>query len=241
MYDLTNFTLSNMTSCGASLRGLGAEARGMEEVARRTVHYLHESFVNPHTGQKSFVLVRFFKTLSYERLEAPLKESIREILGREKPRADMKCLTLLATAGDKPEWNSRAQSLRHKAIPLSSVSMIERLPMISQLIKQFGFDLGMLLEPDREILVDLEQKTYKVFHVPEARSNPHVPDQEDFVVPCGVQSVLGFGGMLPTGNLFATIVFSRVSISRDTANMFKPLALSVKVAILPFVGGEIFL
>jgi len=56
-------------------------------------------------------------------------------------------------------------------------------------------------------------------------------------VPFGIRSVIGFGGMLPSGNLFAVILFTKVPIPRETADLFRPLALSVKLAILPFDSG----
>ena len=50
--------------------------------------------------------------------------------------------TLLATAGDEPEWNSRHTSRGHAAIPLPSARIVERFPMIAQLIRQLGFDVA---------------------------------------------------------------------------------------------------
>ena len=86
----------------------------------------------------------------------------------------------------------------------------------------------------------MSQTTYNVFLIPEAYVSRHVPDQKDFVIPFNVQSVIGFGGILPSGNLFAIIMFSKVKVSRQTADMFRSLALSVKIAILPFDHGVIF-
>lgn len=67
-----------------------------------------------------------------------------------------------------------------------------------------------------------------------------MPAQEGFVLPYGVRSVLGFGGLLPGGDLFVVILFSRVPISREVADLFRPLALSAKLAVLPFTAGPIF-
>jgi len=195
------------------------------------------------------VLVRFFKTINYADLDAGLQQAARDVLARgrprerddrfspELPRPDLKCLTLLATAGQRPEWNNRTRSARHKVIPLSSPGLVARFPMISRLITQCGFDLAVLLMPGRDILMNMEQKTFNVFHVPDAVGSPYVPDQEEFVVPHGILSVVGFGGVLPPADLFAIILFSRLPIGRDTANMFAPLALSVKLALLPFTAG----
>ena len=115
--------------------------------------------------------------------------------------------------------------------------MIERSPMISQLVRQFGLEPATVIGADSSLLVDLEQKSYNVFHVPVARESPYVPAQAEFVVPYGIRSVIGFGGMLPSGNLFAVILFTRVPIPQEIADLFRPLALSVKLAILPFESG----
>ena len=45
--------------------------------------------------------------------------------------------------------------------------------------------------------------------MPEAAGSPYIPAQEDFVQPVGIRSVLGFGGMLPGGDIFVVILFSR--------------------------------
>ncbi|MGE5296319.1 MAG: hypothetical protein ACM3VT_15965, partial [Solirubrobacterales bacterium] len=71
-------------------------------------------------------------------------------------------------------------------------------------------------------------RTFNVFHVPEAVGSPDIPEQAEFVIPHGVRSVLGFGGMLPGRDLFAVILFSQVPIPRSTAELFRPLALCVK-------------
>jgi hypothetical protein len=84
------------------------------------------------------------------------------------------------------------------------------------------------------------QTSFNVFHVPEAVGSPYIPAQEQFVTRFGVKSALGFGGMLPSGNLFAVIMFSKAPISRDTADMFKPLALNIKMVALSFTEEATF-
>jgi hypothetical protein len=239
MYDLTNFTLSDMTACGAALRKLSAGARSMEEVARRLVRYFFEELHDARGGPVC-ALVRFFKTHTYENLDASLRAFARRILAGTAPAPGTKCLTLLASAGEKPEWNARQSSAGHQAIPLTSAEMLQRFPMTSQLIKQFGLEVATLLHPDPDLLVDREQKSYNVFHVADAIGSPFVPEQDEFVLRYGVRSVLGFGGLLPDGNLFVVILFSRAYIPQETAELFKTLALSAKLAVLPFVGSAVF-
>ncbi|MBF2029178.1 MAG: hypothetical protein IGS48_20850 [Oscillatoriales cyanobacterium C42_A2020_001] len=240
MYSLTKFTLSDMTECGAVLRKLGVGATSMEEVANRAVQYLYDHFLDEHTGEPALALARFFKTHPYAKLSEPLHAIAQTLEGHHAISPGTPCLTLLATTGQKPEWRSRQASTGHQVIPLVSEQLVAQSPMISQLIQQFGLDVSTVLSPNPDLLVDLEQKTFNVFHVANAIASPYVPAQDSFVVPYGIRSVLGFGGMLPSGNLIAIILFSKVFISRDTAAMFKTLALNVKMAALPFDRGQVF-
>jgi hypothetical protein len=84
--------------------------------------------------------------------------------------------------------------------------------------------------------MDLEQRSFNVFHVPEAAGSSYIPAQQEFVIPSQIKSVLGFGGILPSGSLFAVIMFSKCPIAKDTTELFKPLALNVKMAVLPHEG-----
>lgn len=152
----------------------------------------------------------------------------------------MKCLTLLATAGVQPEWNDRRRSVGYQAWPLSGLDINGQYPMFAQLIQQFGVDLDTVVQPDPALLVDLDHKTFNVFHVADAVGSPYIPAQANFVIPFGIRSVLGFGGILPTGNLFTVILFAKVHIPRETAEACKTLALNVKMALLPFVEATIF-
>jgi hypothetical protein len=233
MYNLKDFTPSEMTRCGITLRKLGADTQSMEETANRIVRHLYSELGDQQTGEPACALVRFYKTHAYGELPPELCDFARGVLGYIPPPTT-KCLTLLASAGERPEWNARHTSVGHQAIPLTSPEFVARLPMIAQLIKQFGIEVETLLTADAATIVDLYQRTYNVFYVPNAVGSPTIPAQAEFVIPSAIRSVLGFGGMLPSGDLFAIILFSKVSISRDTAEMFKPLALNVKMAVLPF-------
>ncbi len=241
MYDVTQFSLSDMTTCGSALRKIGAGATSMEEVANRMVHYFYKEFGDPQTGQSPFALVRFFKTHPYGDLSEDLKAVANTMLGHQNSVSPaIKCLTLLATTGDCPEWQTRQASVGHQAIPLISEQLVAASPMISQLICQFGLEIGAVLDASPDLIMDLQQRTFNVFLVPEAIANPHVPAQDTFVIPYGIRSVLGFGGMLPSGHLIALILFSKCPISRQTADLFKTLALNVKVAVLPFDQRQVF-
>lgn len=60
------------------------------------------------------------------------------------------------------------------------------------------------------------------------------------MIPFGIQSTLGFGGILTSGELFAVIMFSKTPIPAATAENLKALAPKVKEAVLSFVGAKVF-
>ena len=212
----------------------------MEEVANRIARYIRAELVDGSAEVPCCPLVRFYITRRYEALDEVQQRFAVGALEGASPLPGTRCLTLLATVGQEPAWNSRQHSVGHKAIPLVSRKIVARAPMISSLISQFGLDLGALLDPELVVMAELEQKSYNVFFVPEALGSSSIPAQQEFVVPYRIRSVLGFGGMLPTGDLFALILFSQVPIGSATAELFKTLALNVKLAILPYVDGQVF-
>ncbi len=234
MYDLKTFGLKEMTECGVALRNIGPEAKSMEDAAYKVVRYFYDNLADQETGKPACVLARLFKTHSYGLLGKELQDFADKISTSESKSPDMKCLTLLATAGELPEWNSRGKSNGHKAIPLTSEKFVRAVPMISNLVSQLGLEINHVIKPNPGILLDIAQKKYNVFYVPEALGSAVIPSQENFVIPYGVKSVIGFGGVFPSGNLFATILFTRVFFEQRVADLFKTLALNIKLALLPF-------
>ncbi|HAM52265.1 MAG TPA: hypothetical protein DCP92_16810 [Nitrospiraceae bacterium] len=233
-YDINHFTMREMTECGKALRMIGEGANSMEEVANRIAGYLYDSLIDGQTGMRACVLVRLFKTHSYDGLDAELQEFARNMLGNKAAYPDMKCMVLLATTGDEQGWQSRRTSKGHKAVPLPSKEAINQIPMFLPLIEQFGMQVDMLVKPDPKFLLDLEQRAYNVYYVPEALGNPYISAQKGFIIPYGIRSILGFGGLLPSGDMFAVPMFFKVPVSKEVADLFKPISLNVKIAILPF-------
>ena len=238
MYDFANLTDAELDRCGNTLRDVGSAASSMEDAANRIVKTLYENITDSATGQKANALVRFYKTHPYNELDAGLQDFARGILGANPPSDDMHCLTLLGTIGDQEQWNSRTRSTGHQAIPLASAEMVSGIPMIARLINQFGIDVGAVMRPDPMLIGDLSKKTFNTFYVPEAVGSPYIPFQDDFVIRHGIKSVLGFGGVLSSGELFVVIMFSKVSIPSKTAEIFNRMAIGVKDAVEPFVGKK---
>lgn len=237
MYDLAAFKMTDKIAIAADLRRIASEVTGVADAAERVVRYFRGALVTPETGEPSCALVRLYLTAPFASLDEDRRAFARDLLGLEPP-AETRCLTLMATAGDEPEWNSVATSRGHKAIPLASEEMVRALPMIAQLITQLGVGIGAVLEPDPTILVHVREADYNVFYVPVAPGSPYIPAQAEFVDRYGVASVLGFGGLMPSGDLSAVVLFSKRAIPHETARLFKTFALSLKSVLLAGVLAD---
>ena len=240
-WDLRTFDLREMLGCGLALRKAAQGGRTMEQTARSVARFFHDGLRDraADTGHRQCVLSRVYRTIRYDALEPAQRAFADRLLHQAKPRGDMRCLCLLASSGEREDWNDRRRSHGHQAIPLPSPEMVEQAPMIAGLARQFGLELSALVSPSQE-LADLAGKTYGVFHVERALGSPLIPAQNDFVVPHRVESVVGFGGALRSGDIFAVILFTRVAVSRDTADRFRSLALDVKTAFFEFDEAAVF-
>ena len=231
MYDITLFTPQDMAKCSLVLRQLGRNTASMEASSQKIVNYIYRHFCDSQTGENTCALVRLFKTHPYGELEDSLQQSARRLMKGNSPAADMKCWTLLAAAGTEPQWNSRNTAVENTAIPLVSTKLVAQMPAISEIIRQFGLDIPTFLGIERERFLQLEPAVLNIFYVSEAKGSPFIPEQNSLIIPYQVKSVLGFGGLMPSGSLFAVVMFLKVKIPQSTAEMFKDLALSVKTAL----------
>jgi len=232
---IVSLTLADVAQASADLRALKSEGRCMEDVAARACRYLYENLLQDE-GLPASSLVRFFVTHPYGQLPPELQSFARTVLQSAEPVSNTRCLTLLGTAGETPQWNSRQTSLGHRAIPLQSEQVVASFPMISNLVSQFGLGVQSLIEPSPSFFREQGGRSFNVFHVPAALGSPLVPAQADFVIPYRIKSVLGFGGPLPSGDIFAMILFTKVVLSHDIAELFKPISLSLKLAVIEYAG-----
>ena len=241
--DLSGFGLGEMLKCSIGVRKLGGLDTTMESAARRLSRYFYDG-LRSSDGERSCALVRIYKVHPFAGLPGDLQRFARRALkfngGDQEATPDMRTLALLATTGDDPAWNSRTDSKGHQAIPLPSPHIVQRAPMIAQLIRQFGLDLNDVVSPAENVVRKMQGKNYGVFHVEDAAGSPYIPAQAQFVQPFKIRSVLGFGGSVGASDLFAVILFSRTHVSPDAADRFRTIALDVKSVLLPYASGMIF-
>jgi hypothetical protein len=234
MHNLEHFNLGDMAICTGAIRRLGTSSNSFEDLARNIVDYFYEHLVRNNSNDSACALVRLFRTRPYGNLSPELKSCADAAFQADLCFPLMKCLVLEASRGELPDWNGVAGSKNHRAIPLPSEELVKQMPMISKLIEDFGLRVKDLFDSPADILIGRSEEDYNIFHIPDAVGSAYIPAQEGFVIPHGVKSVIGFGGKMTSGNIFAVVLFSKVKISEDITQMFRCLALATNLAAMRF-------
>ena len=238
-FNLTSMSPAEIVLCGAGVARAAAGARSLEEAADQTVHYLYSALRDTSRDRPATVLVRFYRTLNFADLDPSLQRYAASAMRPGKPWPQMKCFTLMGTAGELAQWNSRQTSASHRAIPLSSRAAVERLPMVSRLIRDLGVSIEALVDPPASDIVSDPGVPLNVFYIQHAEGHRSVPDQ-DFVREHGVQSVVAFGGSISTNDLWTIIIFTRVELRPEVAGRFRLLAPDVSIAVLSRLRLKLF-
>jgi serine/threonine protein kinase len=221
VFRLDRFTLEDTHRLAAQLRRIGTSAADFEEAARHIVSHLFEGMRLADSETPACRLVRLFRTTTWSALGDDAKAALLPSLGPQ-PEPVMRCLALQASRGVVEEWNDPKLSRAHRLLELSATG---RSPMVSALLAQLG------LSAQAPFILRTEDQLCNVFHVEQAPGSPFVPDQVEFVQRHGIQSVLGFGGLLADNEAFAIILFCAIPVARETADLFRLAAPSVGLAL----------
>lgn len=230
MYRIDRFDTDVLVALREALQTVSAGAESMAAATDAIVRHLFDSFTSAD-GDRACALVRFYKTHRFSRLPKDLQRFVLANNDGVPGEDDAPCLTLLASSGVEPAWNDVGSSRGHRAIPLRG--NLAGAPMIATLIRDLGVDEAVILNPPADIRTDLHLRQYNVFYVADALGSPAVPAQDDFVIPYGIRSVVGFGGLLASGDMFAVIVFTTVPVPESSLASFRTLSTSVKTLVVP--------
>src|SRR5689334_19546569 len=118
MYDLASFGLSEATLAGVHLRKIGDRVATLEDASQEVARFFHDEFRDGVTGDSAFVLARCYQTMPLGELSPELVRCARGVFPNQQFDDRTRCLTLLGTFGDQPEWQHRERSHGHRAIPL---------------------------------------------------------------------------------------------------------------------------
>lgn len=184
---------------------LGQQFPSFEQAADNAVRRIHSNFKG-NDGQPLFSLVRIFRICTYAELLPELRAEIDP--------SHRQYLALMGTVGREEAWCSRRKSQAHQVIPLGSTLT----PMLKAAFEQIGLFSDTEQQSDLQIEITNWIECY--FYVPTALGSPHIPAQDEFVKPYGIQSVIGMGTPFKTGAACLCLCFARESITAEESKKF---------------------
>ncbi|MBA2485317.1 MAG: hypothetical protein H0V35_04325 [Nitrospira sp.] len=201
MFTFANFTLPDLIEVLTTLRKAGLGADSMEETANRMARYVHESFLDRESGSRSCALVRFFVTRPYGMLDAELKTIARTMFGEMPDSPAHKCLSCSVPPGiNRNGMSGSAQ----KSSGFSPPQRTHRLQHQDYLAADHAARDRRKVRASSDPVRAVGGRTENVQYLSrtEAEGSPYIPQQQGFVLSFHIKSVLGFGGLLPSGELF---------------------------------------
>ena len=201
-----------------------SKSKSLEEAAQKYMSILYDEM------SESIVLTRLFAAIPFNNLPQQNKEFVTNLtrsVGIENLlREDSLIHSLLGTRGEKSEWDQRNQSKGHIGIPLISSKFIDKVPMMSRLLKQLGVGIDWIDSNDTELVKKTVGNLSGLFYVKDAKSEIDNNGQkiiaaQDFVEAFDVKTVFGFGGCyLNSSVFFTTIIFVREFLEEKQVREF---------------------
>ena len=223
---LRKFSPQDVVRLGLGLRRLGEEASSLEVAGQQIVDYLYNHLINPKLGDRNCALIQYFQTL-------PTLPNAQVDSGDRI--ASTRRLNLLATVGDQADWHDRHHFDCYN-LALEHPIHYEQVPILAHLLTlhQQAFLSKSPTDDQTDLIVEILDPDFYVFLLPEAENHPYLPYQTSWFTDNPIKSLLGCAGWLPSGDFFALVLFSKVTIPKTSMEPFGMLALSFKAAILRF-------
>jgi hypothetical protein len=232
---MTRLSQLDVTTLNPVLKAIKARTQGcgsLEQAAQVVTEILFDEF------REAIVLVRMFATVPYGQLPPAIQAFVSTLAQSHNIlpliNDDTAVLSLVGTSGSRSAWNDRRRSEGHIGIPLASADFVDRIPMMSRLLKEVGLGLDWISSRDTEIAVRAIGSISGVFYVPDAGTaidsqGRKIIAAQDFVRANGVRSVFGLAGGYAISRTFATlIVFANEKLERLQAELFAPVINTFK-------------
>ncbi len=194
-----------------------------EQVSQFIASSFYEEF-STSNGDPQFALVRIYRLTALEDLPSDLRKKVDQ--------NEERVFALTGTYGLEDAWCDRQNSVRHQVVPLSMVADPEERNMFQEMLRQLGVDMDRFFaRHELSSGTNIQSHVY-VAQVP---GYPAIPDQNGFVKPYGIQSLIGFGGFISGGHddrsMYLLFAFSREAIP--------PQALEKTVELPEFIGAAL--
>lgn len=242
---ISGLSVSDIARLHNTVKEIAHEHDSLAGAAQRYVSILYDEL------KESIILARMFVAIPFKALPASNKEFVMALVhssgASEQIKEETLVLSLLGSRGAKPEWNDRRNSKGHVGIPLASSDFIDKIPMMSRLLKELGAGIDWIDETDTKLVVNTFKSISGVFYVRDAatevdNAGRKIIAAQDFVEGEKVKTVFGIGGgYVNTPVFFTTIIFLREYIEKQMAEQFMFQASKFKIATTGLViNGKLF-
>lgn len=204
------------------LHSYSRDCNSMEQAAQNIVRDFYGMF-RTEEGEPEFALVRVFRLTKFEELDPELQANCTIKSGQ--------CLALMGTIGIEEAWCDRRQSQSRRAIPINQ----NMSPMFKGVFRELGFSWSDSTEDELvsgEALGAMGMIRY--FHVEDVSSSSYITDQEQFVEPYGIQSVVAVGSQFLSGSAFVLIGFTTVPITQEQTEALVQLMPHISTLLATF-------
>jgi hypothetical protein len=197
MSKISTIEITQLTPVLGKVREKSSGCRTLEEAAQGVSDALYKEFGD------TIILVRMYATVPFGKLPVANSAFVSQLAQTHNItqliKDDTLVLSLLGTRGSKPAWNDRRQSQGHVGIPLASAAFIDKIPMMSRLLKEVGLNLDWFDRQDTDIVIKAMGRVSGVFYVQDARTavdqqGRKIIAAQDFVEANQVQTVFGLAG-----------------------------------------------
>ena len=237
---MSTYSLGDVVKLRARLdRDLKCES--LAESAQKFVEVLFEEL------EESAVLFRLFATVPFAVLgerERSFATELAQARGfADELNDDTSVVCLLGTRGKEASWNDRHQSNHHLAIPLTSASFIQTIPMVSRLMSDMDTGIEWVDNQESRIVVKSFGRMARVLYVEDAATARtsdgfDIVSEQEFVTAHGIKTVIGLGGAYLNGSIVSALLFTNEIIRRRTVEKFMPLINTFKVATMKLVAEK---
>ncbi|MBI4405880.1 MAG: GAF domain-containing protein [Deltaproteobacteria bacterium] len=224
-YDLTSLNLKEMILIGAALREVAGTAKRKEEIGETLSKHLYQTLTIGKSKDPACAFVQFFHTECYSLLSPDCRAAAEKLIPKKKIKKNSLCMCLHANEGMNGKWNDLLWRKCH-TLPLDSHLFTVRFQVLSQLVS--------LLQLERKRISGQWAGNFKVLHITNLAEIPYYQKHSKFIASLGIRSAVAFGGLLPSGKMFAFVLYLRTEIPARVSKLFEVLALNVRMALLPF-------
>ncbi|MCW6035424.1 HAMP domain-containing histidine kinase [Spirulina subsalsa FACHB-351] len=244
MSELFSFSLRDMSTLGLALRQCGGGVDSMEEVSQALVDCLALNLGVSQDHSSVCEWVQFWKTHLYGDLTPELQRALEsQELGAGRGgvstltlRSNTPCLLLLSSTQRLGNGGKKAIALHPDSASASPwFILLEEAQLPRHLFLGSEITESHALSPQYNPVFQLGQDSLKAIASAGCSGGKMLDVQT-----LNVQTIVGLWGVLPSGSCFVTLLGLRNTLAGEMLELFRPLALNIKVAILPFDRGTVF-